>query len=122
MLDTGCANTVAGARWYSDYCDSLTAYDRSRIVEKESSRAFTFGDGKTYKSIKRATIPCSIGDIKATIDLDVVTCEIPLLLSKDAMKRAEMVIDMKFDSLKVKSKTIKLMETSSGHYKLPLRQ
>ena len=51
---------------------------------------------------------------------DVVKCDIPLLLSKDAMKKAAMQIDFKADVVKIFGKPSKLFFTSTGHYCIPI--
>ena len=45
---------------------------------------------------------------------------LPLLLSKSSMKRAEMVINLKNDSIDVFGKTVRLNTISLGHYLLPI--
>ena len=122
ILDSGCSTTVAGVNWYMQYFNSLTPHEQSLVVETDSSRNFTFGNGRTYHSMKQVNLPCYIGGMKATIKVDIVKCDIPLLLSKDAMKRGKMVINFMNDSVTIGGKVIKLTETSSGHYKLPLKQ
>ena len=57
-----------------------------KIENSESS--FRFGAGETFQSSKRVTFPASIADTKITITTYVVECDLPLLLSKDAMKKA----------------------------------
>ena len=59
--------------------------------------------------------------MKANIEVDVVECNIPLLLSKKAMKKGKMCLDFVNDSVIICGKTLKLEETSSGHYILPLK-
>ena len=54
--------------------------------------------------------------------MDVVECDIPLLLSKETMKRLDMSIDFGTGSASVLGKEINLMSTRSGHYCIPLSQ
>ena len=89
-------------------------------IEEKSDSTFTFGDGVTLKSLKRVTIPGCVGGLTFDIVTDVVNCRIPLLLSKRAMKRGEMVIDFKNDVVFVRGVRIELISTSSGHYALPI--
>ena len=42
----------------------------------------------------KATIPAQIGDTKCSIETEVVDIDLPLLLSKDSLKRAKAVLDM----------------------------
>ena len=62
-----------------------------------------------------------IGSKKFFIEADVVKNELPLLLSRQSMKRAEMIINFSNDAVNVGGKDIiKLTCTTSGHYCLPL--
>jgi len=120
VLDTGCINTVCGSVWLETYTDLLTESDKAQIKEESSEKSFTFGDGATVLSLKRVTLPCYIGNKKATIVTDVVKCNIPLLLSKTSMKRAKMSINFETDSVVISGVKTSLESTSSGHYVLPL--
>ena len=54
------------------------------------------------------------------LSTDVVDCNLPLLISKQSMKKGRMVLDFGEDSVKIKNKWVKLVIASSGHYMLPL--
>ena len=47
-------------------------------------------------------------------------CEHPLLLSKDAIKKAETSADFINDTVKILGETIDLEFTTSGHYMIPI--
>ena len=51
---------------------------------------------------------------------DVVDADIPLLLSKTAMKRARMTLNFNNDTAEMFGKRIKLLCTMSGHYHVPI--
>ena len=121
VMDTGCSTTVCGKSWLGSYVACLDEKEISAIQEFESTSTFTFGDGQCYPSEKRVILPCWIGKIKANISVDVVTCDIPLLLSAKSMKNANMIWDFKNDSVKIGSNLVNLIRSSSGHYLLPLR-
>ena len=72
-------------------------------------------------SSKLVKIPVVIGSQKFFIQANVVKNELPLLLSRQSMKRAEIIIDFSNDiRLMWKEKTlISTRCTSSGHYCLP---
>ena len=53
---------------------------------------------------------------------DVVTSDIPLLLSKDSIKRAKMKLDLENDSASIFRKDVQLQCTSSGHNCVPIDQ
>ena len=120
VLDTGCTNTVCGASWYEGYVNKLSAFDRSKIVELESTSSFTFGDGATVHSNKKVTLPCYIGGRRSTITTEVVDCHIPLLLSNKSMKGANMMLNFEKDMVMIDGKQIRLQSSKSGHYLLPL--
>ena len=47
-------------------------------------------------------------------------CELPLLLSKDVMEKAETTINFVNDTVNILGETIDLEFTSSGHYMIPV--
>ena len=55
VLDTGCSTTVCGGQWLSEYLKTLSDYESSQIVEENSTRTFTFGDGKNFTSLRPVT-------------------------------------------------------------------
>ena len=83
---------------------------------------FKFGDGRKVASIEKVTIPATVGEQPVRIRTDAVREEIPLLLSKTSMKKAEIIIDFKTDTVSVFGSQHKLITTSSGHYAVPLGQ
>ena len=122
VLDCACVNTVCGESWLSSYLENLSDMEKSLIREESSEQTFTFGDGKTYWSNKKITIPCCIDGLRGEITTDVVKCEIPLLLSIEAMKKLRMKVDFEGDYLFFQGNKIKLCRMKSGHYYLPLTQ
>ena len=64
----------------------------SNVETMKISTFFKSGNGKRVKSEKFMKIPSIIVSKKIFIETDVVDCEITLLLSKDAMKKAGMSI------------------------------
>ena len=66
------------------------------------------------KSFKQAVLPAKIGSTKCSIKAEVVKANIPLLLSKESLKRADTVLDLKNDTAEMFGKPVKF--TSSGHY------
>ena len=59
---------------------------KEKKIVKEGVRTFKFGDGNELNY--KVTLPCVIAAIEVSIITDVVDSDIPLLLSKDSMKRA----------------------------------
>lgn len=120
VLDSGCSSTVCGAGWYRDFLEGFSEYERSKVVMEDSTATFTFADGVTVPSIMRVTLPCVIGGMCGTITTDVVECDIPLLLSRYSMKRAEMIMNFITDQVKVKGTVVDLLTSTSGHYLMPV--
>ena len=96
VIDTACTRTVCGEKWFNNFlektCDDIPTYS--------SSRAFKFGDGKVVNCFKWANIPVHIGNTSCKIDTEIVKADIPLLLSKSSIKKANTVLDLKEDKVK----------------------
>ena len=120
VLDTGCVTTVTGQAWLDNYISGLSEYERGSLSESSSSASFTFGDGRSFPSIKKLLLPCWIGNQRASITTDVVSCNIPLLMSGSSMKKANMVWDFGNDCVEIGPEEINLKRSSSGHFLLPL--
>ena len=120
LLDSGCTKTVCGSFLLQCYKNSLDEKDQTNIVYEPSIRTFKFGDSKGIKSTHKAYIPAYIGNRKVRIETEVVDKELPLLLSKEAMKKAGMMIDFTNDSAQIFGFHINLEITSSGHYTIAL--
>ena len=116
VLDSGCTKNVWGESWLSNYLDTLTEVDRSQVSEKESTTSFRFGDENSVKSEKIVTFPAKIGHKNIMIRTDVIDTDLPLLLSKSAMKKANVKIDFSNDTLSMLDQKVNIVFTSSGHY------
>ena len=122
ILDLGCSKTVCGIKWFDTFLETLTDSKKKKIVYEKSTSVFKFGDGKRWQSMKRVVIPCVLAGKNINIRTDIVDCNIPLLLSKESMKKAGMVIDTNTDTATVFGRKVKLSTTSIGHYKLSIVQ
>ena len=98
LLDCGCTKTVCGAEWYKDYVRNLSDSDMKEVQTKMSNMPYKFGDGKVVYSHQRVTLPVYIGDHKGTMDTEVVDQEIPLLISKEAMRKAGVILNFSKDT------------------------
>ena len=120
ILDSGCSKTVAGKSWLEEINHTMSQADRESIVEKKSNSIFRFGDGVENSSLKVVTIPIYIGKLRILLDVEIVDKEIPLLLSRAAMKRLGMTIDFRRDHLTYSHGELKLECTTAGHYVVPV--
>lgn len=120
VLDSGCSSTVAGKKWINCYIDSLSEPDKMKITRSPGSKNFKFGGGETKQSIEEVEIPGHMAGVPVMIKTDVVDSEIPLLLSKTAMKNAKIKLDLENDKALIFGKEINLDSTTCGHYCIPL--
>lgn len=120
LLESGCTKTVCGSQWLQCYLDTQSDKEKALIKYESSSSVFCFGDGDHKTAIKCALIPCVLVDKKIQIRTRVVNCNVPLLLSRESMKMAGMVIDLTSDTVEIFNQRIKLGITSMGHYTLPI--
>ena len=120
VLDSGATNTVCGQTWFDEFCSSLHPDEQTKIICSASSKPFRFGDGEIVRSSKMAQIPACIGDQTVMICTDIVDADIPLLLSKTAMKKARMCLNFDDDSLSAFDQHLPLEVTTNGLYSLPI--
>lgn len=116
VIDTACTRTVCGEKWLQDYMD--TVGDNVKVLY--SHKPFKFGDGNIVYSSKRVQLPATVGTTKCDIDTEVVSADIPLLLSKASLKRAGAILDIQNDKAVMFSEPVELQFTASGHYCIDL--
>ena len=81
---------------------------------------FQLEGGTTEKSLEVVQFPCRLADRNIFIRTDIVDSDIPLLLSKNSMKEANIKLDLENDNVEIFGKLLDLDCTSSGHYCVPL--
>ena len=119
LLNSGCLKSVSDKDWLELYKETLSQEEEKLITYSKDSTQFRFGRGNVYTSIGRAKLPAHIGS-KCSNETDVVECELPLLLSKNAMKKANTGINFQNDKVTMFGKDINLIFTSTGNYAVPL--
>ena len=90
--------------------------DLKDVKYVHSDATFKFGNPTIYSSIHKVTFPAKIGSRNVNISAGVIEVDIPLLISKLAMKKAHTVIDFQRDKVKMFGDTINVRFTSTGHY------
>ena len=120
VLDSGCTASVAGQSWVDCYLQTLDDDQQANIKIQPSNRLFKFGGGESKLSKGKVEIPCEIAGKTVCLTTDIVDSDIPLLLSKPAMKAAKVKLDLENDQAEFWGTTVDLDCTSSGHYCLPL--
>ena len=116
IIDTACTKTVCGEKWLNNYVEKMDKSLEGNYTTSKSNRKFRFGDGNVVLSDRKVTIPAKIGSKICKIETEVVKADIPLLLSKDSLKRADTVLNLKTDKATMFGKPVDLEFTSSGHY------
>ena len=81
---------------------------------------FRFGDGPVYLSKKIAVIPIQLGSQKFKLHTSVVECDVPLLISRPTLARADAYIGFRQDELWIGNERIDVIETKSGHLCVPI--
>ena len=122
VLDSACSSNVCGREWMDTYLETLSPNDRSKVVQVPGHKVFKFGGGERLTSQSSLTIPGQLAGKPVMINIDVVESDIPLLMSKDAMKRAKIKLNLQNDTAEVFGVPVSLNLTSSGHYCLPIDQ
>ena len=115
VIDTGSPYTVAGELWFKGYVSSLSRRDRSSICYQKSQNRICFGDGGSYRSKYHVMIPIYIQQHKFYVGVDVISCNIPLLLSRSTLCEANAKIDVGTSSIELFGKISPLVISCSGH-------
>ena len=120
VLDSACSSTVCGKEWLNNYLNSLDSDVMNNVKRSSSDKIFRFGGGTRLPSEGSFILPATLAGKRVDIRTDVVDSDIPLLLSKDAMKKACMKLDLESDIAEIYGEKIHLNCTSSGHYCIPI--
>ena len=87
---------------------------------EQSDTLFKFGDEEKIKSLRKVYIPIKIGEKDVMLQTDVVNIKIPVLLSKQAMKRGNAVIDFDSDVITMYGVEYPMTLTTSNHYAIQI--
>ena len=120
VLDSACSSTVCGENWLQNYISSLNQIDKEGIKQTVGTRTFKFGGGERLRSKGEFKLPAVIAGKEVFIRTDVVDSDIPLLLSRRAMKTAGVKMDLESDTAMIFGKDVALNLTTSGHYCIPI--
>ena len=120
VLGSVCSSTVCGDSWINNYIQSLEKDDRQKVKQTEGQRVFKFGGGTCLKSKGAYSLPAVIAGKEVMIKTDVVESDIPSLLSRTAMKKAAIKMDLENDTATIMGKEVALNLTTSGHYCIPI--
>ncbi len=120
-LDTCCTSSVAGAKWMDIYKQTLPKHLLLQLTGPHKSKTnFMFGNQQSLPSLGLYNIPVIIANQLHMLEIDIINSDIPLLLSKDHMKKIGIALDMSNDTATAGGKPLKINTTSAGHYTLSL--
>ena len=111
---------LCGESWFNIFQESLSYEEKHQTVFTKSDNQYKFGDGAQVTAVSEAIIPITIGTIKTKIHADIVPSNIPLLLSKESMKRANMKLNFENDTITAFKQPINFIVTKSGNYAIPI--
>ena len=101
--------TVCGITWYNCYLDTLSEMQKKRIQTEKNNTSFKFGDNPTVEAIKKVKIPTIIGKTSVLLETHIVEADVPLLLSKEALKKANAFINFENDTISIFAKNTELV-------------
>jgi hypothetical protein len=120
-LDSCCTSTVAGEKYLEIYLASLSNDLRKKVKGPYPGKKwFQFGNEGRLQSIAKYSLPAVIAGNVTMIDVDIIKSDIPMLLSKDEMKKHISALILCKDQAEIAGKIVDLGTTSAGHYLLPL--
>ena len=102
------------------YMDTLSNREHRAVQTEQSKCIFRFGDGPTFTSTRVVTIPVMFGSHRAMLRTHVVDCEIPLLMSRQSLKRAHCQFDFVHDKVFMSGEQVPVKISRTGHYCVPL--
>ena len=120
LLDTGASSTVCGKKWLTVFEESLTSAEHQEVKVTPCEKNLRFGDGDAVTAKIQKTLPVTICGQKVTLSVFVVNNDIPLLLSRESMKKMKMKIDNETDKVYALGGEENLVITKSGHMMIPI--
>ena len=91
-----------------------------KVHHSVGENVFKFGGGTRLKSMGEYSLPAVIAGKEVILRTDIVESHIPLLLSRTAMKKAAIKMDLENDTASIIGKDVSLNLTTSGHYCTPI--
>ena len=116
VIDAVCSRTVAGKQWFYNYLKHVDDNSLNNVKIISSNVPFKFGDNRKLYPAMKATIPAQIAQTNCSIEVEIIDADIPLLLSKSSLQKADSVLDLKNDKVKMFNKNVDFQLSSNGHY------
>lgn len=120
VIDSGCTKTCCGKTWLDNYLETLSKEEVEAIQTKETSAVFRFGDSDPVNATHTVLLPLKVHNVNFMLETEVVPSDVPLLLSKETMKRGKAKINFVDDKIELFGQKLDMTCTSSGHYAIPI--
>ena len=121
VIDSGCPKTVCGQEWLDENLKS-TNINTSNLQWLPSDAIFRFGDSDPVRASKKVLLPINIANKDILLETEVVSSNIPLLLSKETMKTAKASMCFEKDKINLFGVEQTMICTSTGHYAIPIKK
>ena len=123
ITDTACSKTVAGSRWLEEYlAEAKRIGDEPLFYNTKDS--FKFGASKIFESGYSVLVTFELGKFCVQLLVAVVQSDVPLLLSRGALAKLGMVLNVaenRADFQALGLKEVRLISTDTGHPALPMQ-
>ena len=117
ILDSGCTKTVCGNTWLECFIETFSNLEKE-LVKSEPSLISNLEMGRL--SLLTRQYQQTLLERRVFIVTEVIEGDVPLLLSKAAMEKADVKIDFTNDRVEILSCEQELFLSSSGHYCIPI--
>lgn len=121
VIDSGCPKTCCGQDWYNEYMKSRSDIN-SEIQSLKTKATFRFGDAPPVPASKKVLLPMNLAGKDVHLETEVVPTNVPLLLSKETMKKANARLNFDKDTITLFGVEQPMVCTSTGHYAIPIKK
>ena len=125
VIDAGSANTAVGGRWVESF-----SRDAQETTIRGRSGRFKFGDSRSFDSLGAKSIPVNLAGIslmgkkhfkmRCDIRADVVSTDIPLLISRQSLQTMNSAINFSSDELTIGRKITSPLRIAENGHPIPL--
>ena len=94
VIDTAWSRTVADKQCFYNYLKYLDDNSLNNVKIIPSKVLFKFGDSRKLHSEMKATTPAQIAQTNCSIEVEIIDTDIPPLLGKSSLQKADTVLDL----------------------------
>ena len=121
VIDSGCPKSVCGDKWCTSYIESMSEDQKANLKSVDSTAVFRFGNSPPMTSMKKIFLPVTIMDKEMYLPTEVVEADIPLLLSKETLKKGKAITNFEKETIHIYGSEQPMVCTTSGHYAIPIK-